>query len=439
MDQRSSLDKSLEDLSLKFEKISIDYYGVNQSDIKYETILSGLELIGSSACSSLDSEIKIELGQSIKFLADELLSVHYNMSKNLLEDEIFNKLQIKYGGYSWWQSAKFTRLIIDDLDLKPRESISTTKNPSSEKKEIIYVVKKEDTFWNIIEKQFNEDIKDLPAGKRMEVLDRLFDTIEGTSELRATLNLRSGDDIDLIYPGEEINLSAVSLELGKILGVEIVSDSFKKSASLRVEENEAVKDIPIKFTSSKEEEVKPLIKKLETAIIKTQKNSSIVTDSGPKIGIKSVFKKEVEPITPPRFFKPDGNYFDQPDYKLFVSKVFGNEKAFAKILNRAIENLDNSTYDLFNKGIYNSPFNLLKDMSLSEIQKFQNLPNARVREIMKTENIKYDTYLAWLDLIDEMTTMKEHLPQEGTTTLIDLFSRYVAESEAVRLNKFKDK
>ncbi len=278
-----------------------------------------------------------------------------------------------------------------------------------------YQVRSGDTIWSIIEQQYAQELQGLSASKKMEILDRLFERIQADPELIDSLGLRSGD-IDLIYANENINLGGIDEEMDKLLGGEETIAEFKKSASIPVVADNTTVDIPIKVIVEE-------IPAIEDDVVS---HPTTIEDVSVDINGQGEVVSEIREIPkPPRPFSVDGNYFEHPDYKKYIEGTFKSQKSFDLILDRVIEKIDNETYDAFNRDIYDSPYSYFGDKTLEEIEKFQERSNSEVRAIMQVNNIKYETYLAWLDLVDEM---KDKLPYKSQTRLSDLFSRHVAEN-----------
>jgi hypothetical protein len=410
------------------KETSIPYHGLNDGSGEYQTVLSDVKIVGEFKADSLTPAQQLELNKLIKLSADDLLSAHPKMSESVLETEIFEKLQNKFGKEVWWKEANVSRVDIGSIEVKPAPGFenptqSVSEVETVEKVAYEYLVKKDDTLWAIVEKQFSEDLKDLPAAKKMEILDRLFERVEGDPELKASLNLKSGD-IDLIYPNEKLNLGGIDKELDKLLGREDIVSEFKRSAPIPVDVDSTTRDIPIKVVE------KPSLEPLTSSVVSAKPVAPVI--EYPSIAeIQEIAAKEELLANPPRPASVSGNYFENPEYRKYVRDAFGSPKIFERALEKTISSIDNNTYDFFSQGVYESPYGYIKDMTIDELEKFGERPNAEIRAILQVNNIKYDTYLAWLDKVDEM---RANLPSKPETKLSDLFSRYVAETQLPRPN-----
>ena len=144
-----------------------------------------------------------------------------------------------------------------------------------------------------------------------------------------------------------------------------------------------------------------------------------------------------EPLVAPRPYALNGQYAEHPTYKEYIQKAFGSMKEFEVAVEKSVQNFDNNTYDVFERSgflggaQYESPYRFLGDMTLQEVTEFETQPNEEIRSFMKENNIKYDTYLAWLDQIDAMV---QTLPNEADTKVSDLLARYVAETQVPKVN-----
>jgi hypothetical protein len=65
----------------------------------------------------------------------------------------------------------------------------------------------------------------------------------------------------------------------------------------------------------------------------------------------------------------------------------------------------------------------MQDMTVSEIEYLNEQSN--IREILAGENIKYDTYVTWVDLLPEM---KEVVGNYSDMKFGELYTRWMIES-----------
>jgi hypothetical protein len=475
---------------VKIAEIKITLEGVN-GKLSYENVLSDISFGANSNAEALGVVEQVDLISFIKLKADDLLSAHPNMSEAKLESELFKSAQGKFGTTSWWSEAKISQVDIGKFELKPVAGIPpgiesaslvaeqnvlggteiqfegdryTEAAPVTEKvvpggtqvrfegdnyteaapvSEVVrptgsavtfegvtyneapqtYVVGKGDSLSEIVEKKFSADLKGLTPSERNAVFDKLFDKIQNSQELKSSLGLRSGD-VDLIYAGQKLNLSVIDSELDKVLGQNGSVGQFTRSAPVAVTPDAGVQNIPITV--------------VENAIpggTEVVFENAPYTEAAPGTSVSEAAATTVvtpeAPITAPRAFALNGQYAEHPEYREYITKVFGSGKEFEQAVDRAVKSFDNRTYDIFDRssflggGNYESPYRLLGDMSLQEVTEFEAQSNDQIRYFLTQNNIKYDTYLAWLDQIDYMV---KTLPNNENTTVADLFTRYVTET-----------
>jgi LysM repeat protein len=436
-------------------EITAPYERLDNTKLSYETVASDVKIVGEFTNQTLSPAERAEVSEYLKQNAQRLMYAHANISESKLEAELFEKLQGKYGTSSWWGEAKVSAVDIGGLVVRPiaaaaeavasaatqapieimEESVAggarvtlgdSSYTEAASRTSDIYTVQKGDTLYGIAEKQFAAELKHLSPIERGQILDSLFDKVDQYPELKDSLGLRSGN-IDVISPDEKLNLSGLEAELEVLLERREIIEQFKNSAPLPVEADNEVKNVPITIVE------KPVLGGTAVTVEGGTYTEAkpVVTESASNVS------KQPEVIPPPRPFALNGQYADQPAYKEYIQQVFGSAKAYEQAVERAVQNFDNTTYDVFDRssifggGTYESPYRLLSDMSLQEVTEFEQQPNAEIRAFLNENNIKYDTYLAWLDKIDEMVQV---LPNEAETKVSDLFSRYVVEFEKPKGN-----
>jgi hypothetical protein len=282
-----------------------------------------------------------------------------------------------------------------------------------------HTVVRGDTLWDIMEEKYASELKDLSVAEKNQVLGRLFDKVRADTELRDSIGLKSGD-IEYIYPGEKINLSSLKDELNRIVEIEKSEDpsSYVKKAVLSIEvDDQGVTKIPINTVTD-----------------------GIVKDEFP---LQKVVMVEPPPIAPveetvvSNFSNPPvvlnaNNYFNTTIYKDYVIEMFGSEKQFNQVLNKEIVSVDSKAFDIFNsRTSYNNTYEFFKEMPLRDIENLSTRNPSELRQIFSEYNIRYDSYLAWIDKIKEIKTSGINYKPE--THLSDLFSRYVVETNANKL------
>ncbi len=390
--------------------------------VSRENVLSDISFGPSSNAESLTTAQRTELTSFVKLKAEDLLSAHPHMSEAQLESELFKSIQNKFTETSWWSDAKISQVDIGKFELRPVEAVVTTPVPEVPTEEVselseassLYVVQKGDSLTDIVEKNFAENLKGLTESERNAALDSVFDKIQNNPELKSSLGLRSGD-VDLVYAGEKLNLSVLESQLENVLERNEIIEQFTRSAPVTITPDAEAQTIPITVVE------KPIVGGTEITHGSTSYTEAVPTAE--TIGSS---------LVPPRPFAINGQYSEQPEYREYITKVFGNGKAFEQAVERAVNNFDNGTYDIFERSplfggvTYESPYRLLSEMSLEDVREFKAQSNEEIRYFLSQNNIKYNTYLTWVDQIDKMT---KTLPSTSDTTVRDLFSRYIAEHD----------
>ncbi len=409
----------------KIETFTIPYYGFSSGGETFETVIANTKIEGAFSTGPLPEANRLELIKEIKLSMDGSLYAHPSIPEGKLEAEVLSKVQAKFADAPWYREAGITKINIGHMynqeytmpGLEPVEvSEKIITGASQEKIGSTYVVQKGDTLSEITEKRFAEQLKDIPANKRGVLLDELFRNIQADADLRGSLGIRSGD-VDLIYPNEKLNLDGVEAELTRLVEREQILENFRTSGPLSVEADADVKNVPI-----------TVVEKPVPATV------DVTADSGRvyKEAVPTPVPKPVE-LVAPRPYSLNGQFADTPAYKEYLQKVFGTAKLMERAVETAATNFDKTTYDIFESfgTYYESPYRFLGDMTLQQVTEFETQPNDQIRAFLNDNKIKYETYLAWLDKIDEMA---KALPNQSETRVSDLFTRYVAETQSLRPN-----
>ncbi|KXJ97837.1 MAG: hypothetical protein UZ19_OD1000901 [Parcubacteria bacterium OLB19] len=278
----------------------------------------------------------------------------------------------------------------------------------------IYSVERGDTLWQIMEKRYASELDGLSTVEKNRVLDTLFDKVRDDAGLLKSLELKSHDNIDLIYTGEKINLTALGKELERMADIERgegVLPPYVKQSSLPVQDGGGVvQQIPIKS-----QEVPDSVVKTESPLPKV-----VISEPAP-------ISPDIPP--PPKGLPPD-NYFKTPSYTEEVKRVFGGEQHFNRVLGREILDVEKRAYDwLTPRERFTSPYEFFKVMKIEDIERLSQDPNVRIH--VQQYGMKYEAFLAWVDKIREMKA--SGLPSTPGTYLSDLFSRYMVEKFSGRI------
>lgn len=412
-------------------EIEITYYNLNGTP-ESKMVLSDIKLIGNFNTDSIPAAELEKVNETIALKANDLLSVHPNMSEIKLEKLILEKLKEDFGETDWWKKTVTSETRIDigkiippnrplpeiyepyQNAIVPEEVEKAPATISEIAPKHVYIVEKGDNLWDVLKKEFPQELDGLAQDKQEAVLNKLMSTARVNDEVRNSLGLRSGDP-ELIYAGDKINLDSLGEELKRLVVLQKEDYvPYVNSADLAIESDNSVHEVPIKVV-----EAVPAVTPVQNEIASAGEDNLIET---PVTQIEKI-------INPPRLFSATGNYYDSPEYKQYIVQNFGDLKTFEKTIGRAVVNFDNRTYDILERSSffgndYQSPYNFMHDMTLKEIQEFNSQSPAEIKNILGNENIKYETFVAWND---EINKMESKLPYGQSTKLSDLFARYVAE------------
>jgi|GEM_PF-1520301 len=120
---------------------------------------------------------------------------------------------------------------------------------------------------------------------------------------------------------------------------------------------------------------------------------------------------------------------NEVQYANFFSEHTLTPEDFERQLQATIKSIDTKEIDFWEAKFdspYTSAFSYLQDMSLAEVQEINKLAPQERRRVLTQENVKYEAYLAWMDILDPMT---EALPVQPDMQFGDLFARWMMETE----------
>lgn len=119
-------------------------------------------------------------------------------------------------------------------------------------------------------------------------------------------------------------------------------------------------------------------------------------------------------------------YLEGEPYRSFILEHYSSPEAFERILDTIVTQIETETVDVFERWLqeqYASPFTFIQDMTVAAVEELGAQPE--VRGILKSENIKYETFVTWVDLIPEMQTL---VGAEPNMTIGELYTRWMVES-----------
>ncbi|HMO78039.1 MAG TPA: hypothetical protein PKA42_02895 [Candidatus Paceibacterota bacterium] len=394
------------------------------------------ENISDQNLERVHSYIKVQVNNAY---AD---SAHFNV--DTLENNLPARLAERFGGESWWpeggikvdlQVEQLAKMGVPETVSVPVDvtagsmemsggnandvindtELNTTPEPVNEN---IYTVQRGDTLSDIINTHFAEELRQAPPGQYNQVLYQVLDNIEKNRELRESLGMKS-NDIDLIYPNEKLDLTAVGEELKKVLTErQAIVDGPDLSEVATPESliaSESVVEAPSFSADAKDPNWRPY-------------------EPIPEQQVGAGGQSEI--LAPLKIAPVEGQYFNQPAWSEYVNQHFGSEAAFNRVLTAEIAKIDNLQSDWFSRFLggedYESPYRLMSNMTMNEINALREHPDFDVRAYCQEKNLKYETYLDWQNKITELSVNYRHV---GDTTLSDLFKRYVADVKAPNINR----
>lgn len=419
----------------------------------------------------------------IRLHIKDLLEAHPNMSQGKLEEEVFARLEAKYGEQGWWQKADIKNLdistiavaevpkapivqvdgpvvevsptpeVIPTAPAAPTPEVSTpvietptevevtsapteASAPSVEATvQVEHSVTEGDTLMKIMETEYADVLKEVAPADRDRILTELFERARNDATLRDSIGLKSGD-IDRIYPGEELKLDALGTELKSLLESESVRP---RTGVLPVAMEGGVEDVPIQINNS------PID---ANYIDKGAVNGYMERTD---FDTADVMRQGVNAYNPPRpevSFVASGNYFDSPQYRSFLIENNVPPELVEDATKKFALEFEGRTYSWLNELLqkYDSPYQELRSITVQELDALRkeagNSEEAlrvllakqaaaeavergvAVGEVPKTFNVS--TVRAWDSLIDAIRRTDGFVYNENTT-VEDLVKRYVGE------------
>lgn len=340
------------------------------------------------------------LNSFIRVKLDDILVNPYTPVPDI-ETRLQAAIEKSFGDSQWWKDSPVTTVDIGKVEVVLVSGTETTP-------EIVngeYIVEKGDTLWGIAKEKFADQLKDLTPQERNEVLGRLFERVKADSGLMESLSLDSVNNIDLIKTGESIELGGLQAELTQVLEDREIVEEFRKSAPLPVEADSGVKSVPISVVE------KPIPGGTEVVI----NNERSYTEAAPT---KPVITPEVTTSTKSFYETAPQQMRDE------IRQVFGNPKAFDVAVERASERVTARAYDFFDtfSNSYENPYNLFRDMRISDYAKYQEMPNSQLRAMLTDQKIKYEAFLEWEEKIKEL---QKNIPHNKADTIGKMFEQSV--------------
>jgi len=125
-----------------------------------------------------------------------------------------------------------------------------------------------------------------------------------------------------------------------------------------------------------------------------------------------------------------GKYLSRnPQYQAFILENKISLAALEKKLQKTIQSVDAKEIDFWESKFdepYTSAFSYLQEMTLQEVEDLNALSLSKRKNILQAENVKYEAYLAWMD-IHELIALTITL--QPTIKFAELLARWIVETE----------
>ena len=209
---------------------------------------------------------------------------------------------------------------------------------------------------------------------------------------------------------------------------------FPKSKMMEIVTDDEV--IEIKISVPEEIEVQP--KKISAEILEPEQ--TVIKKVVEKVEVPVTLKieetiKENIPVNRPTIVHPKlvlvehlstKEYLNNDQkYSTFIKNYFGSPVTFEKMLAAEVLKIESESSDLLERWLKEdkvSPFSFLENMSVLEIEELSN--RADLKNILAEKNIKYETFIEWMDLMPEMKSIVRVTP---SMTFDELYTRWMIE------------
>ncbi len=292
----------------------------------------------------------------------------------------------------------------------------------------VHRVKEGETLLAIIKDEYASKLANLSEAEQNRVLFTLDQKLRADATLRDSLQLRSQGNIDLIYPGETLNLARLTSEINQLVAAENVPQQYTRSGALNINGLDAP----------------------ETKIAIT-KNNNIPLGGGDSTETAFAVSPEIQDKMAAMFtdvpthklaldgvqiLNPDGSHTSA--FKEIINN-YGKYEEYSKLLNKEVNAFEDSHYDVFNVLLqkFTSPYEqMFKNMTLADVAEFKKAyPNADAVRQFTLEaraetnaqvDMKPELVSAWLKRVGQLEQLyKGEVTPE--TKVGDLMGRMVAQ------------
>jgi hypothetical protein len=270
-----------------------------------------------------------------------------------------------------------------------------------------YVVEKGDNLWNIMKEQYANELKGLSPAEQNRVLNQLFENAKADETIRESIGLRNDNNLNLIYPGQTLELQSLGEELKDI-----------------IEQQKTENGIVTPTTETVEP---PKINPLESGANLGNENIAGITNK-PEIG--NPYYTGTDESFAPRPFSVDGNYLNTPEYKDFALGSMGGQEQIDNSVRAAVDMVEGkqTIADMFS----NKPrvFDYLKTLTVDNLNNLGKTPGA-IENFAATNGVEENILREWMHNFDQLK--RSNLPYSGTTQFGDLQTRAVIENHVNKL------
>lgn len=120
-------------------------------------------------------------------------------------------------------------------------------------------------------------------------------------------------------------------------------------------------------------------------------------------------------------------YLDSSKYIDFINEFYFSPEAFEKELRLIVSEIESKTDSKLDNWLgvkFNSSFEFIQDMSVSEVLELAGGGDAST--VLREKGIRYETFLTWVDLIPEMQSV---VGKDESLLFGELFAKWVIESD----------
>jgi hypothetical protein len=165
--------------------------------------------------------------------------------------------------------------------------------------------------------------------------------------------------------------------------------------------------------------------------------NTVVAETETKDPINQVIPNRQQPVKPKDIVNSANSIWDKLSrhkrYQSFISTHYPTRESFDKFLNNKVIQIENRTTDSFERWLgekHVSAFHYLKNKTIDEISEL--MARRDLRSVLMRHNVKYETFLTWIDLITEIQGL---MASNENSTLEELFARGLIESQMQKPNQ----